>query len=297
MKADLLFTEFDTDETGSSPEVFELNIISGGCRLYGYLLSPDKRLPGPFPAVITSHGFPGYTTNNDLELALMRTGCVVIHMNHRGAWGSEGNYLFTNLKDDLVAIAKWAHNPAVTEKYGIDPENVFLAGHSMGGQTVLNAAKELPFLRGAAAMAAYDVAAALQNGLEKELFTMIETEGQCLKMSSAGDVFENAVNNRNELSVLDGYERLVGHSILLVEAALDTVAPAGIMMRPLADNLKKLSADVVYKKIDSGHSFAGQRMKLAKTVAEWIEKTVAQNNVGMIGRALSRNTNRNGTRE
>ena len=106
MKADKIFTEFEKDEEDSSPEIYELNLVSGGCRLYGYLLTPDKRIKKPYPTVIMSHGFPGYTTNNDLELALMRAGCVVIHMNHRGAWGSEGNYLFTNLKDDLIAITK-----------------------------------------------------------------------------------------------------------------------------------------------------------------------------------------------
>ena len=272
MRADLIFTEFECDEGATSPEVYELNIISGGCRLYGYLLSPDRRLPGPYPAVIMSHGFPGYTTNNDLELALMRAGCVVIHMNHRGAWGSEGSYLFTNLKDDLIAIAKWVHNPAITAQYNIDPENIFLVGHSMGGQTVLGAAKELPFIRGVAALAAYDVCAALNAGLEKELFIMIETEGQCLKMNSAGDVFENALNNRYELSIMNGCEKLARHNVLLVEAALDTVAPADIMMKPLAECLSKTGANVQYESIVSGHSFAGQRMKLAATLARWIEE-------------------------
>ena len=173
MDSKRLFTEFETDDINSSPEVSELNIVSGGGRLYGYLLSPDKRIKGPYPAVIMSHGFPGYTTNNDLELALMRAGCVVIHMNHRGAWGSEGNYLFTNLTDDLVAIAKWVHNPAIAEQYDIDTDNIFLVGHSMGGQTVINAAKELPFVRGVAALAAYDIGAAFSNRLEKDLFLMI----------------------------------------------------------------------------------------------------------------------------
>ena len=274
MRAELIFTEFEYDESGNAPGICELNIVSGGCRLYGYILTPDSRLPGPYPAVIMSHGFPGYTTNNDLELALMRAGCVVIHMNHRGAWGSEGNYLFTNLRDDLIAVAKWAHNPAITAKYNVDPGSIFLAGHSMGGQTVLGAAKELPFIRGVAALAAYDVCAALSAGLEKELFIMIETEGQCLKMTSAGDVFENALNNRYELSILNGYEKLVPHNVLLVEATLDTVAPAEIMMKPLADNLSKAGANVQYESIVSGHSFAGQRMKLAGILARWIEKSI-----------------------
>ncbi|MBR0112246.1 MAG: alpha/beta fold hydrolase, partial [Clostridia bacterium] len=239
MKAEKAFTEFESDSIESAPEVFELNIISGGCRLYGYLLSPDKRNEKPFPAVIMSHGFPGYTTNNDLELALMRTGCVVIHMNHRGAWGSEGKYLFTNLKDDLIAIAKWAHNPAISEQYDIDPDNIFLVGHSMGGLSVLNAAKELPFIRGVAALAAYDIGAAFRYNMEKDLFLMIETEGQCLNMNSASEVYENALNNRDELSILNGYEKLADRNVLLTEASLDTVAPAEKMMKPLYEKLSE----------------------------------------------------------
>ncbi len=274
MKAENIFVEFEGDEAGSSPEVYELNIVSGGCRLYGYLLAPDQRMEKPYPAVVMSHGFPGYTTNNDLELALMRAGCVVIHMNHRGAWGSEGRYLFTNLKDDLVAITKWARNRAIADRYGIDPENIFLVGHSMGGQTVLNAAKDLPFIRGVAALAAYDIDAAFRYRMEKELLLMIETEGQCLKMDSAAEVYENALGHRDELGILNRYERLSEHPVLLVEASLDSVAPADKMMRPLSERLKEMSAPVTYQTIVSTHSFAGQRMKLAKTVAEWIEKTV-----------------------
>lgn len=273
MKAENIFVEFEEDEAVSSPEIYELNIISGGCRLYGYLLTPDKRMEKPYPTVIMSHGFPGYTTNNDLELALMRAGCVVIHMNHRGAWGSEGHYLFTNLKDDLVAIAKWARNSAIADLYGIDPDNIFLVGHSMGGQSVLNAAKELDFIRGVAALAAYDIGAAFLHNMEKELFLMIETEGQCLKMNSAAEVYENARDYREELGILNQYESLAEHPVLLVEASLDRVAPADKMMDPLWEKLKDLSAPVTYKTIVSTHSFVGQRMKLAKTVAEWIEKT------------------------
>lgn len=281
MRADHLFKEFETDEAASAPEIAELNIISGGRRLYGYLLKPDGRLPGPCPAVITSHGFPGYTTNNDLELALMRAGCVVIHMNHRGAWGSEGSYLFTNLKDDLVAIAGWARNPAVAERYGIDPDGIFLVGHSMGGQSVLNAAKELSFIRGVAALAAYDIGAAFLHGMEKELFLMIETEGQCLNMTSAADVYENALYNRETLGVMNGCEALARSSILLVEAAFDTVAPAEKMMKPLREELTRLGADVRYESLACGHSFTGQRMKLARITGEWIERTIEKGGAGV----------------
>ena len=275
MRAENAFVEFEYDEENTSPEIFELNIVSGGCHIYGYLLAPDKRIKGPYPTVIMSHGFPGYTTNNDLELSFMRMGCVVIHMNHRGAWGSDGDYLFTNLKDDLISIAKWAHNPAIADQYDIDTDNIFLVGHSMGGQTVLNAAKDLPFIKAVAAMAAYDIGAAFRYKMEKDLFLMIETEGQCLKMTSASDVFENALINQQELSVLNRYEKLTDHNVLLVEASADTIAPPDIMLKSLAEMLKKAGASPVYRSIRSNHSFVGQRMKLAGIVGEWIESMIS----------------------
>lgn len=266
------FTEFEIDELNSFPEITELSIVSGGCHLYGYMLSPDKRIEGPYPTVIMSHGFPGYTTNNDLEFALMRMGCVVIHMNHRGAWGSEGNYLFTNLKDDLIAVSKWVHNSAIADRYNIDTDNIFLIGHSMGGQTVINAAKELSFIKGAVAMAAYDIGAAFDYRLEKDLFLMIETEGQCLKMSSVADVYENASDNRQLLSVVNDYEKLIEHNVLLVEASYDTIAPPEKMLKPLAKALREAGGNVDYEVIKSNHSFVGQRMKLTQIVGKWLEE-------------------------
>jgi len=268
------FTEFESDVPQYFPDITELNIVSGGVHLYGYLLSPDKRINGPYPTIIMSHGFPGYTTNNDLELAFMRMGCVVIHMNHRGAWGSEGNYLFTNLKDDLISVAKWAHNDAIAEQYNIDVNNIFLVGHSMGGQTVLNAAKDLSFIKGVAAMAAYDIGAAFRNKMEKDLFLMIETEGQCLKMQSASEVYENALLNQQELSVINRYNELLTKNVLLVEASYDLIAPPDKMLKPLANKLEEAGGKIKYEKIASNHSFIGQRMQLTQIVGKWIQSVV-----------------------
>lgn len=59
--------------------------------------------------------------------------------------------------------------------------------------------------------------------MDKNLFLMIETEGQCLKMNSASEVYENALINQQELSILNRYEELVHRNVLLVEASFDTV--------------------------------------------------------------------------
>ena len=103
---------------------------------------------------------------------------------------------------------------------------------------------------------------------------MIETEGQCLKMNSVSEVYENALQNQQELSIVNRYEELAKQNVLLVEAAFDTIAPPDRMLSPLHELLKERNANVTVHTIQSNHSFMGQRMKLAGIVGKWIEKTM-----------------------
>lgn len=268
---DLIYNENDI-----LPDSVPLNIVSGGCHLYGYLLKPGGSYEGPHPCVVMFHGFPGYTTNNDLEYALMRMGCVVMHVNHRGAWGSEGSYLFSNLVDDAAAIAKYAHNQAIADRYNIDPDNIFLIGHSMGGMTALNTAARLDFIKGVAAIAPYDLAAAFHENLQKDLFVMIEQEGQCLKMNSASEVYENAQMHHEELSIVNTSDRLKDKKVLLIGAVYDNVAPPDIMIKPLYNSLKNSSntVNVEYTELFTNHGLCSQRTELAVKIGNWLENIV-----------------------
>ena len=121
-------------------------------------------------------------------------------------------------------------------------------------------------------MAAYDIGAAFRFHLEKDLFLMIETEGQCLKMNSASEVYENALEHYHELGVCNGYEKLIGHHVLLIEAKYDTVAPPEQMLRPLAGKLAAESECFSYVTVNANHSFTGQRMELTRIVGGWLER-------------------------
>lgn len=125
-------------------------------------------------------------------------------------------------------------------------------------------------------MAAYDIGAAFRYHLEKDLFLMIETEGQCLKMNSASEVYENALENYHYLGVCNDYEKLIDHDVLLVEAKYDTIAPPDLMLKPLADKLDADSSRFSYVTIDANHSFIGQRMELTRIVGNWIEQKTKQ---------------------
>lgn len=268
------YKDFEYETKEDMPDAIPLNIISGGCHLFGYMLKPGSAYERPHPCVVMYHGFPGYTTNNDLEYALMRMGCVVLHVNHRGAWGSEGNYLFSNLVKDAIAITSWAHNPAIAERYGIDVEHIFLVGHSMGGMTVLNAAKELDFIRGVAAIAPYDLHGIFTNHMEKELFFMIEEEGQCLKMESVSVVYEDAKQVHESLSILSAYEHLKDRDVLFLGAEFDDVAPPHVMIEPVYHRLKEApgTGTASYICLKANHALSGQRTILARELGNWIQQ-------------------------
>lgn len=121
--------------------------------LCAYVMTPDGTHERPLPCVVLCHGFPGFCKSDDIAMSLCRMGCVVIVPGCRGGWSSGGFYSFTNYVADITAVAQWARSPEIAQTYGIDPDSILLSGHSMGGSSALNAARQLPWLKGVIAIA------------------------------------------------------------------------------------------------------------------------------------------------
>ena len=133
----------------AQPDSLEWELCVAADRMIGEIYLPSGIYDAPHPAVIICHGIPGINCNDDLAQALRRMGCVVIRLCHRGSWGSGGTYSFTHCIEDAVAACRWAREEGA-RLYHIDPDNVFLIGHSAGGSTAINASRRLPFLKGTA---------------------------------------------------------------------------------------------------------------------------------------------------
>ncbi|CAN5298397.1 hypothetical protein BH23BAC2_BH23BAC2_25590 [soil metagenome] len=87
--------------------------------------------------VILVHGLPGNERNLDLAQDLRRNGRNVIYFNYRGAWGSQGEFLFSNLTEDVKHILDFFSNPENSEKYRIQADSFILFGHRTGGGVAL----------------------------------------------------------------------------------------------------------------------------------------------------------------
>ena len=125
------------------PRIDALMFKSEGSHVYGQVLVPSAKFAGARPCVILCHGFAGFTRWDDVAHDLCRAGVAVVIPHHRGAWGSEGEYTVTGCIRDAENLARWAMSAETAAKYGLDTNAVYLVGHSMGGNSVVNAAARL----------------------------------------------------------------------------------------------------------------------------------------------------------
>ncbi|MEO6798461.1 MAG: alpha/beta fold hydrolase [Rhodanobacter sp.] len=124
--------------------------------------------PGPHPAVILLHGFPGNERNLDLAQDMRRAGWDVLYFNYRGSWGTPGEFSFTHSIEDTAAAIAYLHQPDVAKSLRLDPSRIVLIGHSMGGFMTVEAAAADPAIKAFATISAADMAGRMQGILSKE---------------------------------------------------------------------------------------------------------------------------------
>jgi pimeloyl-ACP methyl ester carboxylesterase len=257
------------------PDSLELDLPIDGDRVLGEVYLPAGVYEGPHPTMILCHGIPGTNNNDDVAQCLRRMGCVVIRPYHRGAWGSEGIYSFSHCIEDAIALAHWARED-VAKAYDIDPKNIFLAGHSNGGNTVLNASRYLPFLRGVIAFCPYDHQAGLEHIATKDLKACFQEAAAVLHVGRFEDLWQDSVEHASKWSFAAGAHRFQDRNLLLIGGRRDTIAPPHWMIEPLWRELEALPTESHHKKVllDTNHGLDNARLELVRTIGQWIQEVV-----------------------
>jgi pimeloyl-ACP methyl ester carboxylesterase len=96
--------------------------------------------PGPHPAVVLLHGFPGNERNLDLAQDIRRAGWDVLYFDYRGTWGSSGDFSFSHGIEDTAAAVDYLRSASMARILHLDPTRIVLIGHSMGGFMAVQAA-------------------------------------------------------------------------------------------------------------------------------------------------------------
>jgi len=232
---------------------------------------------GPHPVVVLLHGFPGNEKNLDIAQAIRRAGWDVLFFNYRGSWGSPGSFSFTHAMEDTVAALAYLRDPANAKRLRLNPKDIVLIGHSMGGMIAANIGAHDPEIHAIGLISAADMAGRLLPALKsRPIEAVVATAAErlvtlgvaplagCTPESLAQDLIANAV----PWSIPTQASGLAVRPILIVTSD-DGLAPAS---DALAINLRALKdTHVTALHLATDHVYSDQRIALTTTILNWLD--------------------------
>ena len=126
----------------------EVTFKSGNLSLVAWSAKPESA-PDRSPVVIFLHGGFAFGAD-DFEMAMpyRDAGFIIFTPILRGEDGQAGNFsMFYDEVDDVIALVEH-----VRKLPNVDPDRVYLAGHSIGGTTAMLAAMASPHFRAVASL-------------------------------------------------------------------------------------------------------------------------------------------------
>ena len=252
------------------PRIDALVFKSEGSLVYGQVLVPSSRFAGARPCVIFCHGFAGFTRWDDVAHDLCRAGIAVVIPHHRGAWGSEGEYTVSGCIRDAENLARWATGADFAAKYQTDTNAVYLVGHSMGGNSVVNAAARMGGVKGVALIAPCDIGYMSEQMRRDELTRFLIGEGlHVLHRVSDEAVVDDIERNAASMRFSHAAKSLARVGVFLATGEYDAVVPT----KPLDmfwDARPNDGARRIRKSYRATHSLMGCRRTLARDLVEFI---------------------------
>ena len=224
---------------------------------------------GLHPTILLSHGFPGIEKNFDLAQALRRVGFHVVCYHYSGSWGSDGDYAFCHDLEDAETLLSFIQN---NHTYGFDPQQLFVAGHSVGGFVTAHLLARHPELKGGVLLTPCDlggVVAFPEDTVAKQLLMEIFEGGpKWLRGTTPEALFTEVSTHQEEYRLSALAEQLANHPLLCLAAKEDESCPPDAHCLPWIEAVRQQGGQVQYVVLDTDHSFSDVRLAM-------IEKTAA----------------------
>jgi pimeloyl-ACP methyl ester carboxylesterase len=225
---------------------------SHGCKLLGgfYRAGGETRRP----TAILLHRVPGVEQNLDIAYALRDAGWNCLYFHYRGSWGSQGDYEFSNLANDVQTAAEW-----LLEQDCVDSRRLALIGGSMGGYAAFAAGAREPRFKTLVSIcplvdpSTTDLAQSIFDGWADMLHGV---SGQALR--------EQWYALPAVESLADG---LAGRNILLISGDRDELFPPSHYT-----SLVERLPGITWRRLAAGdHAFSLCRELLVETVVRWLQ--------------------------
>lgn len=254
------------------PAMAELNFMSHGARMNGHIYMANG--PGPHPTVILLHGFPGNEKNLDLAQAMRRAGFNVLFFHYRGAWGSDGDFLFSHVVEDVAAAAGFLRSERAHTELRVDADRLSLVGHSMGGFAALMAGAKDERLVCTVGLAAANlgwVTPSVNDPEELAGFAAYTDSLTMLKGPGGEAVVKEMAEDRDGFDTRNVAPQFAGRPVLLIAARGDKVLPPPVFHDPVVEAYRAQGdirlTDMV---LEGDHSFSWTRLRLARELIGWL---------------------------
>lgn len=276
LKTENLFRDEPVRSSETASDYDALIFKSGGSEIYGQILKPNRGSGEKHPCILMFHGFAGFGRFDDVGQALCRAGCVVLIPHHRGAWGSQGKYSISNCVQDAVDLVRHVKTPGFQAKYHIDPDAVFLIGHSMGGNTVLNAAANGADVRGIIMAAPCDIGTMYRSMPKDKMRSfMIENGLEVLHTDGFEAVYDDLARHSAEYSFPNAASKLKNIDLFLITGEWDNCISNDLLKTFFASVRKNKSLQTCScKSYRSGHGLMGVRTQISRDIADFILKSL-----------------------
>jgi dipeptidyl aminopeptidase/acylaminoacyl peptidase len=252
----------------------QLSFDSRGSRLNGvlYLAAGAE----PHPTVLVLHGFPGFERNLDLAQAYRRAGWNALVFHYRGAWGSEGDFSFGHVLEDVQTALAFVRSDRSVDDHRGDPSRVALIGHSMGGWASLMTASEDPPILGAASLAGWNIGleARLLSANPREqarLLGMIDQSMGPLHPTFLDPLVEEIRHHGPEWDLEQRAVNLARRPLFIAAGSRDAEVPLARHHQPMVDALHRAGASRLTVRVwDTDHAFSDHRLALARATIDWL---------------------------
>ena len=211
--------------------------------------------------IILIKGYPGNDNNFDLAQELRNNGYNVILFNHRGAWGSQGEYLYSNCLEDVEYLINFLIEPETSEKLRIDTNNFTLIGRSLGSGVALIAGSKIHRVKKIVGISNVNYGELMKNKSDLSELKGYSNymEKQIMMNHDVNKFLNELIEFKNEYNVLSHFEKLSTKEILLLENSDKN-----------DDWIRQLNNPDV-RHISSDHNFTSERKFMIEEILRWIK--------------------------
>jgi pimeloyl-ACP methyl ester carboxylesterase len=248
-----------------------VRIPSHGALMNGVLYTAAGA--GQHSTVLLLHGFPGNEQNLDLAQALRRAGYNVLTFHYRGSWGTPGGFSFSHAIEDADAAMAFLRDPTIATRYGVDQENIYVAGHSMGGFLAASATAHDPRVAGLIMISAWDIGpsgAYFRDPAARKRAADEEFNDDVIPLSgtSVDALMDEAQAHAADWDFVDEAAKIAPRPVLLITAndgSYDDSHRLAVALLKLGDGL------YIETQMPTDHPYSDHRIALESAVVGWLQ--------------------------